>query len=223
MTWIMGDGRPRKIRRKNKKFFLSAVLSDAFGYLSRMLQGLDHWFATEVLPHERLLQRYLLRVWRNPSEVADLVQEVYVRVYERARDQRPKLPKAFLFATARNLMTDHLRRSRVVSIDTELEVEGIEVLVDELSPERHLSARQDLGRLALAFDSLSDKCRDVVWLRRVEGLSQRETADRMGLKEEAIESQLSRGIRALARAIFAAANESDSPASKARIPYESEQ
>jgi RNA polymerase sigma factor (sigma-70 family) len=187
-----------------------------------MLQGLDQWFATEVLPLEALLRRYLLRVWRNPSEVADLVQEVYVRVYERAREQRPQQPKAFLFATARNLMTDHLRKSRVVSIDAVHEVDGIDAVVDELSPERRLSARQELGRLAQAFDSLSDKCRDVIWFRRVEGLSQRDTATRMGLKEDAIESQLARGIRALARATFATTNESDLPSSKAKIQNESE-
>jgi len=190
--------------------------------VERMLRGLDHWFATEVLPHERQLQRYLLRVWRNPSDVPDLMQEVYVRVYERARDQRPQQPKAFLFATARNLMTDQLRMSRVVSIDTVQDVDGIEALVDEISPERRLSARQDLGRLAQAFDSLSDKCRDVIWFRRVEGLSQRETADRMGLKEDAIESQLARGIRALARAIFGAVDENHAPSSKVRIRHESE-
>jgi RNA polymerase sigma factor (sigma-70 family) len=188
----------------------------------QMLRGLDHWFATEVLPHEGLLRRYLLRVWRNPSEVSDLIQEVYVRVYERARDQRPQQPKAFLFATARNLMTDNLRRNRVVSIDTVQEVDAIDALVDEMSPERHLSARQDLGRLAQAFDSLSEKCRDVIWFRRVEGLSQRETADCMGLKEEAIESQLARGIRTLARAVFGAANETELPSSQARIQHESE-
>lgn len=199
------------------------ICSALLRIVSRMLQGLDHWFATEVLPHEGLLHRYLLRVWRNPSEVADLIQEVYVRVYERALDQRPQQPKAFLFATARNLMTDHLRRSRVVSIDTVLEVDVIDTLVDEISPERHLSARQDLGRLAKAFDALSDKTRDVIWFRRVEGLSQRETADRMGLKEDAIESQLARGIRAMARAIFGAVNDSDSPSSTVRSQYGSEQ
>ena len=187
-----------------------------------MLEGLDHWFATEVLPHEGVLHRYLLRVWRNPAEVADLVQEVYVRVYERAREQRPQQPKAFLFATARNLMTDHLRRSRVVSIDSVQEVEEIDALVDEISPERQFSARQDLRRLAQAFDALSDKTRDVIWFRRVEGLSQRETADRMGLKEEAIESQLARGIRTLARAIFGTVPEPDSPSAQSRIRYESE-
>lgn len=187
-----------------------------------MLKGLDHWFATEVLPHEGLLERYLLRVWRNPSDVADLIQEVYVRVYERARDQRPLQPKAFLFATARNLMTDQLRKSRVVSIDSAQEIDGIDAMVDELTPERRVSARQDLGRLAHAFDLLSDKCRDVVWYRRVEGLSQRETADRMGLKEDAIESQLARGIRALAQAIFGTPHESKPPSAKPRIRYESD-
>lgn len=179
-----------------------------------MLRGLDHWFATEILPHEGLLTRYLLRVWNDPSEVPDLMQEVYVRVYERAGGELPQQPKAFLFATARNLMTDQIRRRRVVSINTLPESDGFDVLVDEISPERRLSARQELSCVAHAFDSLSDKCRDVIWFRRVEGLSQRETADRMGLKEEAIESQLARGIRTLARAMFGASGEPARASSK---------
>ena len=71
-----------------------------------------------------------------------------------------------------------------------------------VSPERHAGARQELQNLAHAFDSLSDKCRHIVWLRRIEGLSQRQTAERLGLREVAVESQLARGMRALARAVF---------------------
>ena len=187
-----------------------------------MLTGLDHWFATEILPHEGLLTRYLLRAWNDPAEVADLMQEVYVRVYERARSDLPLQPKAFLFATARNLMTDQMRRRRVVSINTLPESDAFETLVDEISPERRLSARQELNCLAQAFDSLSDKCRDVVWFRRVEGLSQRETADRMGLGEDAIESQLARGLRTLARAIFGATGDQVRPPSKEKARRESD-
>jgi hypothetical protein len=44
----------------------------------------------------------------------------------------------------------------------------------------------------------------------------------MGLKEEAIESQLARGIRTLARAVFGGAKEPALPSSKAGIRYESE-
>ena len=177
--------------------------------VSAVLNDLDQWFATEILPHEGLLVGYLTRVWPNRSEVLDLRQDIYVRVYESARRSRPALPKAFLFATARNLMTDRVRHSRVVSIESTADFDESNVLIDEVSPERHLGAHQELRRLAAALDGLSDKCRDVIWLRRVEGLSQRETARRLGLDEGAVESQLGRGIRALAQAVFGSGVGSD--------------
>lgn len=165
-------------------------------------QGIDQWFAAEVLPHEAALMRYLTRVWPNCAEVQDLRQDVYVRVYESAARSRPVTPKAFLFATARNLMIDRLRRERIVPIDFTEDLEALNVYIDEISPERRLGAREELQRLVQAFDALSDKCRDVMWLRRVEGLSQRATAARLGMHEGAVESQLARGVRALAQAVF---------------------
>jgi RNA polymerase sigma factor (sigma-70 family) len=167
-----------------------------------VFNSLDQWFAAEILPHEGVLVRYLTGVWPNSADVLDLRQDIYVRVYESARNALPTSPKAFLFATARNLMTDRIRHSRVVSIDSTQDYEGLNVLIDEISPDRRLSARQELRILARAFDSLSEKCRNVVWLRRVEGLSQRETAQRLGLHEGAVESQLARGVRVLALAVF---------------------
>ena len=65
---------------------------------------------------------------------------------------------------------------------------------------------EQLRDLARAFDSLSEKCRNVVWLRRVEGLSQRETAQRLELHEGAVESQLARGLSVLALAVFGSAD-----------------
>jgi RNA polymerase sigma factor (sigma-70 family) len=181
-------------------------LPPATQYLYAVLTALDQWFAAEILPHEGLLLRYLTRVWRNSAEVFDLRQDIYVRVYESARSTLPTTPKAFLFATARNLMTDRIRHSRVVFIDSTPDFDVLDVLIDEVSPERRLSARQELRVLARAFDSLSEKCRNVVWLRRVEGLSQRETAQRLGLHEGAVESQLARGVRVLALAVFGSAD-----------------
>lgn len=166
------------------------------------LPTLDDWFAAEVLPHEAALMRYLGRVWPNRSELLDLRQEIYVRVFESAARERPAAPKAFLFTTARNLLTDRVRRNRIISIDSTLDFELLDVLVDELSPERELNALQELRRLAAAFDGLSDRCRAVIWLRRVEGLSQRDAAKRLGMHEGAVESQLSRGVRTLAQVVF---------------------
>ena len=167
-----------------------------------MLTPFDQWFAEKILSHEVSLTRYLHRVWPNTAEIPDLRQDIYVRVYESARDSLPTSPRAFLFATARNLLIDHIRRRRVVSIEATSDLTVFDTLVDEISPERHVGADQELQSLARAFDSLSDKCRRIVWLRRIEGLSQRQTAARLGLREVAVESQLARGMRSLARAVF---------------------
>jgi RNA polymerase sigma factor (sigma-70 family) len=167
-----------------------------------MDDSLEEWFASEILVHEAALMRYLRRVWPHPADIPDLRQDIYVRVYESAAKNRPSLPKAFLFATTRNLLTDRIRHSRIVSIELTQDLESLNVIVDEISPEQRLSARQQLRQLSDALDTLSDDCRAVIWLRRIEGLSQREAAERLGMQEGTLESHLSRGIRALANLVL---------------------
>ena len=141
---------------------------------------LDTWFKREILSHEVILMRFISRVWPRHDEIADIRQEAYARVYEAAREARPQSPKAFLFATARHLMADRIRRERIVSIRAGGDSDYLNVLVDEISPERRVGAHQELARLAQAFDRLSEKCREVMWLRRVKGLSQKEAAEQLG-------------------------------------------
>jgi RNA polymerase sigma factor (sigma-70 family) len=164
-----------------------------------MEEPLDSWFKREILVHEGILMRFLARVWRRRNELADIRQEAYARVYEAAQKARPRAPKAFLFTTARNLMVDRIRRERIVSIQAGGENDYLNVLIDEISPEQRVGANQELVRLARAFDRLPSKCREVVWLRRVKELSQREVADRMGLAEKTIEKHLRQGARLLAQ------------------------
>jgi len=52
---------------------------------------IDQWFMQEVLPLEPILTRFLQRNWRNETEIGDLRQEAYARVYEAAQRERPQL------------------------------------------------------------------------------------------------------------------------------------
>ena len=171
-------------------------------YLSEVDEELNDWFARTVLPHEAALVRYLLRIWPHKEEVIDLRQEVYVRVYEAARKSRPTFVKSFLFTTARNLLADRARRARVVSIEALGDFDVEHALVDEVSPERHLHAREELKLLARAFRRLPPKCREVVWLRRVDELSQRDVAERLGVSARTVERHLENGMKVVANALF---------------------
>lgn len=167
-----------------------------------MNESLDAWFAREILVHEQALAYFLRRCWPHRDELHDLRQEVYVRVYEAAGKALPTTPKAFLFATARHLMADRVRRSRVVSIEAVGDFESLNVLIEEVTPERWSSGRQILKRLAEAFDRLPDRCREVVWLRRVEELPQKEVAMRLGISEKTVEKHLAKGVRLLAEHFY---------------------
>ncbi len=166
-----------------------------------MLNDLDEWFIHEILPVEGALMRYLRRNWRDASEWPDLRQEVYARVYEAARGGYPERPAAFVLATARNLLVDRARKSQVVSIEAFAELD--DMATDELTPERHASGRAELEVLVEAIEALPPRCREVVVRRKVDGLSQREVAQEMGITEDTVERQIANGMRALADALFA--------------------
>lgn len=166
---------------------------------------LNAWFVDKVLPLEGVLERFLQRNWRDVDEIADLRQEVYARVYDGCARSQPESAQAFVLATARNLLIDRARRAQIVSIETYADMDALAPTLDELSPERHLAARSELKLLQIALDLLPARCREVIELRKIEGLSQREVATRMGITEDTVERQVSKGVRALALALQTAA------------------
>jgi len=178
-----------------------------------MLESLDNWFKREILAHEASLNRYLQRFWPRRSEIPDLRQEIFTRVYQAAKKSRPQSSaKSFLFSTARHLMADRIRRKKIVAIDSVADLDALNVpvpgqMVDELSPEHHLLAHQELRRLAQAIDGLPPKCRKVIWMRRVDDLSQREVAARLGISEKSVEKHVIKGMRILERTFYGTPDE----------------
>lgn len=168
---------------------------------------LDTWFEQHVLPLEAVLSAYLRRRCRDAAHVADLRQEVYVRVYEAARKgPLPRDAGAYVLSTARHLLIDQLRRVRVVAIDAVADLDELPTAPVELrTPERASMARQELRLLQLGLERLPPRCREVFELRKLDGLSQREVAQRLGIAEQTVERQTALGLRALADFMLARA------------------
>lgn len=157
----------------------------------------DAWFVREVLPLESLLMQYLRRNWRDRSDLEDIRQEIYVRVYRAARNRTPKSAKGFLFMTARNHLIDLARQANVVPIDAAADMDILAIEPEAHSPDRSLVARQELHRLQEALDRLPPRHREIVILARIEGLSGKEIAARMGITEGAVSQNLKLGLHAL--------------------------
>ncbi len=104
-------------------------------------------FAGEILPLEPVLTRMLRRHWRRAEDVADLRQEIYIRVYETVgREGLPDSASGYLFATARNHLINKARRARIVQFDLVAELEELPAPRSTCSRPRSRRCRRAAGR-----------------------------------------------------------------------------
>jgi RNA polymerase sigma-70 factor (ECF subfamily) len=139
----------------------------------------------------------LARAWvGEPDEALDLVQETFVAAHQalpRYDTQRPM--KAWLSTIAINKCRDWARKRAVrrflsfaVPIDRQ-----VEAVVDEAVPIDDSAAdRQELDRVTCAISTLPANLKEPLVLRTIEGLSQAETADILGISQKAVETRLYR-------------------------------
>jgi RNA polymerase sigma factor (sigma-70 family) len=164
---------------------------------------LTDWFMREVFPLEAMLMQFLHHNWRNESDLADLRQDIYVRIYETARSERPSPVRPFLFKIARNLLIDRVRKAQIVPIDAVADMDTLGIVSAMPSLDRSIIARDELRTLQSAIERLPPRSREAVVLARIEGLSGREIAARMNVTESAVSHYLERGVRALAEMFYA--------------------
>lgn len=156
------------------------------------------WFAAQLQPHEAMLRAWLRGQVASADEVDDIVQEAYVRVLQARETQTLDSPKAFLFATARNLALGRLRHRRVTEYFALAEAAAPGVSDEASDVPRAVARAQELELLTQAIQSLPTRCRQIITLRRIYGLSQKEVAAQLGISEHTVEAQGTIGLRKLA-------------------------
>ena len=161
------------------------------------------WIADHILQWEAEVRRWLGRYTRTlrADDIDDLIQEAYARLWSadftRIRDGR-----TFLYSVVRNVLQDQLRRARVVQIECVAEIDALDV--DETpGPERWVSAHQQYEYLLRVLEKLTPQRRAVYQLRKFEGLSLREIAQRLGIAEKTVENLLGLAQAQVMKALFA--------------------
>lgn len=152
------------------------------------------WFNEQVQPHEPALRSYLRTSFPALRDLDDVVQESYVRVWRRHISRPIQSTKAFLFTVARRLVFDGLRRERRSPIETTADVAALSAADARATVVDHLSEAEKVDLLVMAIDALPARCREVVILRKLQLVPQREVAAQLGISEKGVEIQLARGL-----------------------------
>lgn len=143
--------------------------------------------------HERL-ERQIRRKVGCRSTASDLVQDIFLRLWEKAVEWKGD-SAAYLTRCARNAAIDHLRAEK-----TKAEyLKG--VLPDQyaeqpVSPPEIISAQQNMRRIDEALAALPEKTRHIFLLNRVHGRSFSEIAAVMGISSRAVAKHMARAVAA---------------------------
>ncbi|USI74773.1 RNA polymerase sigma factor [Sphingomonas morindae] len=162
------------------------------------------WVGRHVLPHERELRGWLRAAFPQ-ADIDDVVQEAYCRLAALDAVDHIDDPRRYFFRTARNVVLEQVRRTRVVAIDTASGLAEFETALaeDSVSPERIVAGRRALARVEALIAGLPDRARQILRWRKIDGLAQREIAERLGLTEHVVENEVARGLRRVLDAMTA--------------------
>jgi RNA polymerase sigma-70 factor (ECF subfamily) len=178
------------------------LLDDAT-LLERCRQGND-------LAWEALVRRYQGRVYsvayhymREPEEARDAAQEVFIRVYQRLETfQGGETFLPWLLSLARNCCIDRLRKRKVRTPASSVPLDDApQIAAEQPTAEDEASSRSAEKLLYRALDRLSDKNREIILLKEIQGLKLEEIAQMLSLPIGTVKSRSNRARIELARKV----------------------
>lgn len=162
-----------------------------------MFQVSRQWFDEFVADTRGELTGYLQRMLRSREDALEVSQEAYLKVYVALcrHEKRQHSPKALLYTTARNVAISRLRHQKIVDHSLQAVTVSQELQSERRSPEQHASKNDDLQSLLYVINQLPPKCRQVILLRMLEGLSQKEIAAKLDIAVSTVEKHLAKALR----------------------------
>lgn len=146
--------------------------------------------------HYNTLCNYAFSFLKDLQSSEDVVQEVFIRIWEKRQDLiTSETIRFYLFSAVRNNCLTYLQKEKRMVI-VELNDGNIVGSPDGPEPDNH-PGKDYKKHLEIAMQQLPPKCREVFVLSRISKLSYREIADTLGLSIKTVENQMGKALKIL--------------------------
>jgi RNA polymerase sigma factor (sigma-70 family) len=153
-------------------------------------------FQNRVLPAKNKLYRFALRMLGNEDDAKDVVQEVFIRVWN-GRSQMDQIHnmEAWCMRITKNLSLDKLRSQQRRGTQS---LEGsYDIQQTDLTPDRKTEIGESMQNVSQLIAALPEKQRQVIHLRDVEGYTYNEICDIMEIDMNQVKVNLFRARNAV--------------------------
>jgi len=165
------------------------------------------WVSLHVIPQEQKVRGALRRLGVVESDIDDLIQDAYCRLATLKSVDHIDRPGAYFMQIVKNAWRDGLRRARVIRLENFTE-NATSIVEDEATGvEATIFAREQLGLIEALLATLPERCRTIFTWKRMEGISQRDIARRLGVSENVVENDVQKALRTIQRALRGAGEE----------------
>jgi len=151
------------------------------------------WFKSIFDEYYNYIRNYLYYLSGDIEVAEDLVQDVFMKLWENRDNVNDITVKPLLYKIAKNLFLNSYKRK---SLDIKFINTRSENIENE-SPQYILEFKEFDQRLQRAISNLPDQCRTFFLLNRIDDLKYQEIANNFGISVKAVEKQISKALKLL--------------------------
>ena len=153
-------------------------------------------FNTIYLHYSKPLYIYLLHKLKDPELCNDVLQDIFVAVWEKRDELIIAISiKAYLYQAARFKIIDIYRRD--VKYQKYLAELAGYIILDPSAITDRIDNRKKLEEIEIAVNNLPEKMKEIFILSRFEHQSNRDIASKKNLSQQTVKNQISKALRIL--------------------------
>lgn len=155
-------------------------------------QNFENYFRQH---YERLCS-YAYTFLKDEESCEDLVQEVFIKIWEQRQDLiGSDQLKFYLFTAVRNNCLTSLQKNKKYGFRELKDEDAFDDIIIRIAPE--VKTKDPRILVSQAMEQLPPKCREVFMLSRLSGLTYQQIADSLGISVKTVENQMGKAIRML--------------------------
>ncbi len=143
------------------------------------------------------LYRYIFYKIRDEDAAEDILQDVFIKVWEHRKELKEDGLQSYLFTIANNLSLNHLRHGKIILKHEDFVRNTTKNSISNTPMEKE----ELMMYISLAVDKLSEKTKNVFLMSRNQQMSYKEIAKELGISISTVESHMVKALRTIRESI----------------------